>query len=358
MDGPVVPRPFALDARRLRQSLTAEGIPFADMRQAPALELQFAGLGEMPERRSRAAGVEPFEGPIRPLPVKKAPVTQSRLRWFLDGAQRTLPYVRIGTVPVFAVVAAAGVVERTPGGSCAVAPGTLRIENRWLIPRGTGIPAVESAIATIERKGATVVDTVADGEVDRQAAAFDYLFLQQRAYDTARDLRADLEREVLRSFRGDPARRSADDPAWIVVDGRLPEAVPRAVGLVKRVTDHLLPGEHLDALLSLLPGHRTSAFFPQDRGQGGDVTNRRTLWYLRFWDSTGMDAHHSLVRVETSQEVRRTEEIDELSGWLLAERTPRATGDERWATLLYPIHLLERVLRRQIDGHARGWTGH
>jgi hypothetical protein len=42
---------------------------------------------------------------------------------------------------------------------------------------------------------------------------------------------------------------------------------------------------------------------------------------------------------------------------VLAERTPRATGDARWATLLYPVHLLERILKRRLDADTRGWPG-
>ena len=64
-----------------------------------------------------------------------------------------------------------------------------------------------------------------------------------------------------------------------------------------------------------------------------------------------------LVRVEVDQSVTTSDEIDAISSWLLAERTPRATGDARWATLLYPVHQLERVLKRQLDAQTRGWAG-
>ena len=70
-----------------------------------------------------------------------------------------------------------------------------------------------------------------------------------------------------------------------------------------------------------------------------------------------MDARHALVRVEAPRTDCTTEEIDRISGWILAERTPRATGDSRWATLLYPVHLLERILKRRLDADTRGWPG-
>ena len=81
------------------------------------------------------------------------------------------------------------------------------------------------------------------------------------------------------------------------------------------------------------------------------------MWYIRLWDADGMDARHSLVRVEAHAELVTTEQIDEISSWILAERTPRATGDARWATLLYPVHLLERMLKRRLDADTRGWPG-
>src|SRR3712207_3473790 len=61
-----------------------------------------------------------------------------------------------------------------------------------------------------------------------------------------------------------------------------------------------------------------------------------TLWYLRLHNPLGQDARHALVRVEAGKTVRDTDQIDELSGWLLAERAPKAASDSRWATLLYP----------------------
>ncbi len=30
-------------------------------------------------------------------------------------------------------------------------------------------------------------------------------------------------------------------------------------------------------------------------------------------------------------------------------------GDDRWATLLYPIYHLEQALKRYLDANTRGW---
>jgi hypothetical protein len=42
-------------------------------------------------------------------------------------------------------------------------------------------------------------------------------------------------------------------------------------------------------------------------------------------------------------------DIDHLSQILYAERTPRATNDDRWPTLLYPIHIAERILKVKLE---------
>ncbi|MGN6484497.1 MAG: hypothetical protein ACTHMX_08835, partial [Thermomicrobiales bacterium] len=74
-----------------------------------------------------------------------------------------------------------------------------------------------------------------------------------------------------------------------------------------------------------------------------------------FWDSSGLDARHALVRIEAPHEVATPEEIDRIAGWLVSERLPRATADPRWPTLLYPIHYLEAILKRRLAALTAGW---
>jgi hypothetical protein len=166
-------------------------------------------------------------------------------------------------------------------------------------------------------------------------------------------VREEVEASVLAAWVQRPEWATSDD--WIVIDGRLRRPSPRAIGLVKQFSDAYLSGEEAETLLGLAPGHRTTAFLPTDRRRGGPEPEARTLWYIRLWDAAGMDARHALVRVEAPRSVCTTEEIDRISAWILAERTPRATGDSRWATLLYPVHLLERILKRRLDADTRGW---
>ena len=353
---------------RLHAELARDGVPMADMRRAPSLELAMAGVPDVGARPApRSAGVEPLEGPIEARPVAPLPVGSSRLRYFLDGAQRTLPCWRVGLAPVIATIAAAAVLRRDAAGRCDIVPGTLRLEHAWLIPRRLDDPRLSPIIDRIEAAGGRIVDTLALDPSEAPDAAepvvADYARLVELAYAAGLKVRNTLESDLLRDWAANPT--PAVDEEWIVVDGRLHTAVPRAIGLVKQFADTYLGGGDAETLLGLLPGHRTTAFHPTDRFRGvgldpegsGPGPDARTLWYLRLWDAAGLDARHALIRIEAGPDVRETARIDELSAWLMAERTPRAVADARWATLLYPVHYLERILKRRLEADTRGWPG-
>ena len=368
---PSTPTSFAAHVARLHAELARDGVPLADMRRAQSLELQLAGAPDVGKRPSaRAAGIEPLEGPIEARPVPPLPVSASRLRYFLDGAQRTFLVWRCGLVPVAAVVAAAAVLVRDREGRCDVVPGTLRLEHAFLIPRRLGDPKLDELLHRIDARGMTVADPLERIEDDDEyaAVATDYGRLVELAYDRGRRVREGLEQDLLRRWAADPARDG--DDGWIVVDGRLHTVASRAIGLVKQFDDAYLAGADAETLLNLPPGHRTTAFHPTDRYRGAGLVARsepdgddspdpdaRTLWYLRLWDAAGLDARHALIRVEAGPNVRATAQIDELSAWLMAERTPRAVADARWASLLYPVHYLERILKRRLEADTRGWPG-
>jgi hypothetical protein len=360
---------FTDRVNRLNAGLLRDGIPVSDMRRAPALELQFAGAGELGRSQgvARSSGtgtvIEPIEGPIAAVRVPPIPPRESRLRYFLDGAQRTFAVWRCGLVPTAATVVAAGILKRDPGEDGSVMPGTLQMEHCWLIPRDTGDERVEELLRRIDGEGMRVVDPRGSERRATQASPLqdadsdiDYGRLHELAYVAARNVREEVEARVLSDWVQRPEWHAGDD--WIVVDGRLRSPQPRSIGLVKQFSDAYLSGAEAETLLGLPPGYRTTAFLPtNDRRRGGPEPEQRTLWYIRLWDAAGMDARHALVRIEAPRTVCTTEEIDRISGWILAERTPRATGDNRWATLLYPVHLLERILKRRLDADTRGWPG-
>jgi len=354
---------------RLHADLRRDGVPVADMRRAASLELLYAGaadLGRVAAERAGGQAIRRLEGEPRVVARPVAPATRgvSRLRAFLDGSQRTFLVWRLGLVPVAATVAAAAVLTRDRAGNPAIAPGTLRLEHAWLVPARTGEPAVDNLLARLADRGMRVIDPVdrtARTDDEYAAVAGDYGKMVEAAYVAARAVREELEIGLLDDWASAAGR---DDDGWLVVDGRLRLAVPRAVGLVKDLSNQHLAGLEAVELFGLPPGYRTTAFVPSDRRRRPEVAtfapaaideHAPTLWYLRMHDATGQDARHALVRVEAPPDVREGAAIDELSGWLLAEKTPRATADARWATLLYPVHYLVQVLKRRVAADTRGW---
>jgi hypothetical protein len=240
---------------------------------------------------------------------------------------------------------------------------TLRLNQTWIVPRDTGDPQLEELIREVERTGAHIIDPLMDPSGARHHAYHaligDYGRLLTRGYDLAGSVRARLELDVLKDWARTTGRNDPDH--WIVVDGRLPANARNAVGVVKEVLSQYLGGPEAVSLFDLPQGHRTTAFryisIAGDRDEDGapSPSAARTMWYMRLWGATGMDARHSLVRIETAHEIDSTSQIDEISRWILAERLPRPTDDPRWPTLLYPIHYLERILKRRLSEVTTGW---
>lgn len=362
---------LTVQVAEIQAQLRRDGLTVADMRSTEALEMLFAGVPElgMPTAEPHSPRIERIEhDPIVARTVPPAP-TRSRLRYFLDGSQRTMPVWRVGLVPITTTVAAAALLRRNDSGEVEIAPGMLRFRHAWLIPRRVSDPSLDAIIAQIEDAGGYIVDPLANQTDDEYAKlAGDYGKLIQASYVAARGVREDLEFELLDDWGKGRAQHLADD--WLVVDGRLRLAVPNAIGLVKSLMRQQLSGSEAVTVFGLPPGDRTTAFrapddYHRDPGPRLDLDafaasgqhDAPVLWYLRMHDAMGQDARHALVRVEVSPKIKTTAEYDEISAWLLAERAPRAVSDVRWATLLYPIHLLERILKSRVNAFTRGWPG-
>ena len=378
------PAPYSTlsdDYVRFARELRDEGVRFADMRNAASLETQFSGgmggLAPAPAQLKKTLLRLEGTDPIARVPVLPAFPGESRITGFLDGSQRTVAAWRIGLVPVIATIAAAAILTRNDEGEVRIATdrrgrSTLQLRHRWLIPHHSADPAVDRLIGRIEAAGGagSVIDPVVrhatvEGRLDQdryQAYLNDYGRMVEVAYDAARTVRAQLELELL-------DRWPEIDPmgaGWLIVDGRRTLNVPRTLGVVKRLSSAHLAGAEAVQVYDLPAAHRTSAFVPEGRSRGQSfafrgISNHASggdtpvMWYLRMHDHAGLDAYHGLIRVEAPADVDDSREITEYSSWLLAERTPRATGDARWASLLYPIHLLEGMLKRQIAAETRAW---
>lgn len=347
----------AVTVARRATSLHAEiqrlGLDVVDMRAESHLELTHIGQSGPDERPNRivAAKIEHLEEkPVIGRAVARGDVP-SRLRYFLDGVQRTKLVYMIDGVPVATCLQVAGILERDQDGLCRLLPGSQRFEQTWLLPTRSGRFGLDRLADLILDHGGRIADPLtrhAKTDADYEAMLDDYSTLVSLAYDAGSKLREEIETQLL-----DDWPSLVKDDGWIVVDGPLRIDTERAVGLVKSFTKQYLSGAEAWTLFRLPADHRTSAFIARDLWREDEPA--RTHWYQRFWSPSGRDVRHALVRVEVSPAVTEPAEIDRLAGWLMAERRPRAVADERWATLLYPVHLLEQVLKQRLQREMRGW---
>jgi len=359
--------PIAEEFRRFRSEVGGDDLGLRDMRRSGSLELS---IGSMPASEDPLRTPENFpielerlEGPISAveIPHRRG---ETRFRYFLDGTQKTLPIGRIGLVPVVVALSVAGILHRNERGEAALLSGSLRQSQAWVFPLYTGSYELDRIRDWLEGRGHTVIDPIAPtGSLpdNYDALVQHYGRLIELSQRTSATLRAGLETDLIRTWAEEVSPDDAD--AWLVVDGKLRQNVPNAIGLVKSLQMQHLAGAEAVALFNLPEGHRTTAFRYVTRSDatpgiwddGETPTENRTMWYQRFWDSSGLDARHALVRIEAPHEVATPEEIDRIAGWLVSERLPRATADPRWPTLLYPIHYLEAILKRRLAALTAGW---
>jgi hypothetical protein len=303
----------SLNADRVRQALRARGLTVA---MTPS---------DASRGRAEAATIQPAEL-IEDATLECRPVGPA-LRWpppvaFLDGTQRTDVVAYAGSAPIVLAEIAAAVRERADRTLLTVVS-----DRRFLaIARPSALAAAGDAI-----EGYTPVAAPDDEPPhpvrDLNSAA--------RVVDRAR---AELEVAV-------GARYRAVSAAWLVVDGSLSESFgwatdPRVVGIAKSHATLPFDGEALERYLRLPFAHRTSVFAPRSRS----VAPVRA-WALRLWPWEGRDLFHGLVRVEVAPVNGTPAQADELSRWLLSERSPLSTPDPRWDRLLYGIHSVEAYLR-------------
>jgi hypothetical protein len=345
---------FGLQARHLHSDLRRISPNLHDMRSAESLELRLGAVPETDLGEDRRPGpnfrFEWIEAPqpfARPVP---AGAERSRIAYFLDGSQRTMPGYHCDAIPILASITAAAVLERSSPSDLRIMPGMIAIDRSWLTPVRTSNLDIRRFVDTVTAAGNKVVDPLERLEEPLYSACLqDYTTMEQRALSASRELRSGLESDLLDRWQ----HRLAHPDSWMVVDGALRGDSRNTIGLVKSFTRQYVSGDHTGRLFRLPAGFRTSAFVVEDKWRPGAYA----VWYLRFWDATGRDPRHSLVRVEVADPNLTPQQVDTISGWVLAERTPRATADSRWATLLYPIHYLERILKRSIDNETRYWPG-
>ncbi len=241
---------------------------------------------------------------------------------FIDGVQRFTVEGWVGVAPVVrAQVGAAAMVRE---GRTLAAVHTVLDE--FVVTPRRSLP--DGLVDRLETSGFRVLDCES---TDRVHPAMDL----RRATGVIERERRRAERLAIAAFRN----RHPDD--WLVIDGGLRGTGCErddgpVVGLIKSHETQFLAGVDLERALTLPEGYRTSVF----RRHDGD---RESLpsWYIRLWDWSGQHLLYGLVRLERPADATALEIVDELSGWMLAERAPVASRDHRWDRLLYGIHEAE-----------------
>jgi hypothetical protein len=298
---------------RLRRNIAARGftpatwIPAASEGRAEEATIQLARLVEQrPIGGSAVGAAEPWTDTVA----------------FLDGIQRYEVMAYAGSSPVVAADVSAAVLERQ-GRQLHVA---LTARRRLLIAR----PEVLDLLGEVTA-GYEPVHLPADGEPH---PVLDYQ-LARREIDR---VRGHLEVEVGLRYR-------ARSGAWLVVDGTLAEspqwaADPRMLGVCKSHATLPFSDTDLEAYLRLPCGYRSPVFAPVGRSVAPVYS-----WALRLWPWEGKDLLHGLVRIEAAPVDATVQAADQVSRWLMAERSPISLPDPRWDRLLYGIRAVEQYLR-------------
>jgi hypothetical protein len=200
----------------------------------------------------------------------------SELRFFEDGIQRTLYVghliVRGFHIPVHYCTVAAVILERN-NRRFGLAADLFRKREVLLLSRAN-VPSQES-LKPLEEAGIEIVDTEDPGR--------NFNKLCRDAQYAAKQIRLDLEREVLALWS-----ERVDDGSFCVVDGtvmnlRVEEALPRCLGVSKQVIERYFELQNHSRIHNLKFGERSWVFRfkteEEDQRMGG---RDRLSWYLRF----------------------------------------------------------------------------
>jgi hypothetical protein len=304
-------------------------------REGDSLERRYADAA-VPGRIGSATVFE--TGPFaRPVAGAAAP----GFAGFLDGVQdsRAAAWLASG-VPIVVATIGAVILERTGSSLVKWADG-LRVRRMLLVPR--------DRVDADTWRQLSVAGHVEDTRVDAASHHPDALLL--RAVHTVEELRAAQERTLAEAWVA--TRR---EPLY--VDGGIGSlgAASRAshvVGVVKSHRTIYVDSSRLAALFALGEGERTCVHALAPSSHRPAVWT----WYLRLRAPAVADPMHGLARIEIAPRDGAPAEVaDEVSRWVLAERTPVSLPDARWDVLAYGVARCEAYLKRGLalqGGEAR-----
>ena len=341
---------FIARFRQIHAEIERRGIEAFDMRDEGHLEHVFAGGtgAEINAQSPRETGRIEWLEENSELP--RSILEPNQIRYFLDGSQRTLRAFYCDNLPVVAGIVGAAVLRRDGEGRLHVERGMVGFKQVWVIPRRTKSHDLNRVIAILEEQGEDVVDPIQDFPPERYAAELrDFGGMIEYAFKRVGAERAELETALLLRWNDEIGAHDG----LMLVDGPLREPVSGAIGLVKSFTRQYVSGAEAMTLFRLRQTQRTAAFRVTDAWRSSTPIK---AWYQRQWDASGRDPRHALIRLELFDGWADHPSFEEIAAWIIRERVPTAKADARWATLLYPVHQLEEILKNQMDTLTRGWT--
>jgi hypothetical protein len=280
------------------------------------------------------ARVEPAT-PLESVSIAR-PALESRASafgGFLDGIQRSRVAAHLrGLIPIVHGTVAAAIRSRKDRSLHTWGEGPVMARAVFL-----PVALVDAAtITSIEGAGFPVIDTAPGPEASGhplELVSAARVAVQQR-------------RESAEALLAEEWCRTETAPLY--VDGGIggfadASRHPLVVGVVKSHRTLYADAKDIPSIIALKVGERSGAFTAP--------TRRRTpvaSWYLRLREAAGGDPLSGLVRVEIAHATFASARADEVSGWVLHERTPVALPDSRWRVMAYGIRDCEEYLRASI----------
>ena len=258
---------------------------------------------------------------------------------FLDGAQKVQVVGHHFGMPIVLGTVSAAVRIRTNRRMTTWGHQPPRVERKIYLPLRY-LPALANlreTSADIEQANWQIVDTSTADKTGEYPSQHPSILIE-------RAIRAvDREREQLEDRLAEAWCARAESPLFI--DGGISRSATVAqsscaVGVIKSHRTLYVEGDALLVVLALREGERSSVFRVAPRSRSSVLS-----WYLRQRPTEGRDPMWGLVRVEVAECDRIRERADEVSRWVLAERTPLALPDGRWDKMAYGVRDCEEFLR-------------
>ncbi len=296
------------------------------------VEVDSPGSVDQPQLRS-AQIVEGSVMRARKIPGVSRDM-QSGFGAFLDGAQKVRLIARHEGVPLVLGITSAVVRVRVNRRLTTWGHQPPKVEFKLYLPLKYLPPLADLPLG---ESAHTVVDT------SRADANGDYpsphpQVLLDRAIRAIDQQREALEDQIAEAWcsRGE---------APLFVDGGISRSAVVAssgcaVGIIKSHRTLYVQDDALKIVLNLGVNERSSVFKVSPRARNSVLS-----WYLRQRSADGHDPLWGLVRVEMSECDSPPDRADEISRWILAEKSPLALPDGRWDKMSYGVRDCEEFLR-------------